>query len=98
MLRVEHECEIATKEDVVFLPDRGFFEKSFDTFRRLLMASDKNPGARKYLRSHASIVSEKQRHLRDYKYIIHPFSIFRYILFNKDLYVITTIFSYKTYL
>nr|XP_012215983.1 PREDICTED: potassium/sodium hyperpolarization-activated cyclic nucleotide-gated channel 2-like [Linepithema humile] len=42
------------------------------------MASNKNPGACKYLRSHASIVSEKRRHLRNYRYIIHPFSMFRH--------------------
>lgn len=89
MLRVEHECEIEVKqEDVFSLPGRGFFRKTFDACRRLLMASDKNPGARKYLRSHASIISEKRRHLRNYRYVIHPFSIFRYIL-STDLITIT---------
>lgn len=76
MLRVEHECEIETED---FLPDRNFFQKAFDTFRSSLMASEKNPGARKYLRSRASIISEKRRHLHNYKHILHPFSTFRYI-------------------
>lgn len=80
MLRVEHECELEdTHEDVLFLPDRSFFQKVLDALRYLLMASDKNPGARKYLRSSASIVWEKRRHLRNYRYILHPFSMFRYL-------------------
>lgn len=79
MLRVEHECEVTTEhEDILLLPSRGFFRKAFDAFRRLLMASEKNPGARKYLRSRAAIVAEKRRHLRNYKHILHPFGIFRY--------------------
>lgn len=81
MLRVKHECDIETKhEDILFPPDRSFFQKIHDDFRCLLMASNKNPGAYKYLRSRASIVSEKRRHLRNYRYTIHPFSIFRYVL------------------
>lgn len=80
MLRVEHECEVMTKhEDILLLPERSFFRKALHNFRRLLMASDKNPGARKYLRSRLSIIVEKRRHLRHYKRIIHPFSVFRYI-------------------
>lgn len=80
MLRVEHECEIETEhEDIFFLPDRNFFQKTFDTFRSSLMASGKNPSARKYLRSRASVISEKRRHLHNYKHILHPFSTFRCI-------------------
>lgn len=78
MLHAEHECEIETEHED-FLPDRNFFQKAFDMFRFSLMASEKNPGARKYLRSRASIISEKRRHLHTYKHILHPFSIFRYI-------------------
>lgn len=79
MLRVEHECELEDKQrDVFLLPDRNFFQKMLDTLRHSLMVSDKTPGARKYLRSRASIISEKRRHLRNYKYILHPFSMFRY--------------------
>lgn len=78
MLRVEHECELAPKyEDIFFLPDRGLFQRALDAIRRLMMASDKNPGTRKYLRSRASIITEKRRHLRNYKYILHPFSVLR---------------------
>lgn len=79
MLRVEHECELAEKhEDVLFLADRTFFQKVVDVLHFSIMASDKNPGSRKYLRSRASIISEKRRHLRNYRYIIHPFSMLRY--------------------
>ncbi|KAG5328367.1 HCN2 protein, partial [Acromyrmex charruanus] len=78
MLRMEHVCEVETDhKDLFFLPNRTFFQKAFDTFRSLLMASRKNPAARKYLRSRDSIFIEKQRHLHRYKYILHPFSIFR---------------------
>ncbi|KAG5308122.1 HCN2 protein, partial [Acromyrmex insinuator] len=80
MLRMNHVCEIETDQDdkdLFFLPNRTFFQKAFDTFRSLLMASRKNPAARKYLRSRDSIFIEKQRHLYRYKYILHPFSIFR---------------------
>ncbi|KAM0724815.1 Potassium/sodium hyperpolarization-activated cyclic nucleotide-gated channel 2 [Formica fusca] len=78
MLRVEHECELVEKqEDVLFLSDRSFFQRVLDALHYLIMASDKNPGARKYLRSRASIISEKRRHLRNYRYILHPFSMLR---------------------
>lgn len=91
MLRVKHECDIVTEhKDILFLPDRTFFQKVCDNFRYLLMASNKNPGAYKYLRSSASILLEKRRHLRSYKYIIHPFSMFRYcdkVLYITNLYV-----------
>jgi len=93
MLRVEHECDINKHEDVFFPLNRSFFQKVCNNFQHLLMASDKNPGAWKYLTSRASIVSEKQRHLRNYRYIIHPFSMFRYILLinfynlSKNLYL-----------
>ncbi|KAL0125909.1 hypothetical protein PUN28_004760 [Cardiocondyla obscurior] len=88
MLRVEHKCELETEhEDIFFAPDRNFFQKAFDAFRPLLMASGKNPGARKYLRSRASVILERQRHLRHYKYILHPFSTFRFFL---DLLMIVT--------
>lgn len=80
MLHVEHECEIETnREDIFLLPNRNFFQKAFDTFRSLLMASGKNPAAHKYLHSRDSIIMEKRRHLHNYKHILHPFSIFRYI-------------------
>ncbi|KAG7203711.1 hypothetical protein KM043_013739 [Ampulex compressa] len=49
-----------------------------DAFRRFFMASQRNPRAHKYLRSRASIVLEKRRHLRNHRYTIHPFSIFRH--------------------
>ncbi|XP_018362071.1 PREDICTED: potassium/sodium hyperpolarization-activated cyclic nucleotide-gated channel 2-like [Trachymyrmex cornetzi] len=78
MLHVDHECEIETdQEDIFFLPNRNFFQKAFDTFRSLLMASGKNPAAHKYLHSRDSIIMEKRRHLHRYKHILHPFSIFR---------------------
>ncbi|EFN82193.1 potassium/sodium hyperpolarization-activated cyclic nucleotide-gated channel 2 [Harpegnathos saltator] len=78
MLRVEHECELLPKqEDIFFLPDRGLLRRALDAFRRLLMVSERNPGTRKYLRSRANIISEKRRHLRNYRYILHPFSILR---------------------
>ncbi|KYQ60087.1 Potassium/sodium hyperpolarization-activated cyclic nucleotide-gated channel 4 [Trachymyrmex zeteki] len=78
MLHVEHECEIETnREDIFLLPNRNFFQKAFDTFRSLLMASGKNPAAHKYLHSRDSIIMEKRRHLHNYKHILHPFSIFR---------------------
>lgn len=80
MLRIEHECEIVpTDEDIHFLPGRGLFQRALDAFRRLMMASEKNPGTRKYLPSRATIIAEKRRHLRNYKYILHPFSILRYV-------------------
>ncbi|XP_012525099.3 potassium/sodium hyperpolarization-activated cyclic nucleotide-gated channel 1-like [Monomorium pharaonis] len=89
MLHVEHKCEVDTEnEDILFRPDRTSFQKAFDAFRSLLMASEKNPGARKYFRSYASLISEKQRHLHDYKHILHPFSTFR---FCWDILVILTI-------
>jgi len=88
MFRVEHECEIETEhEDTLFPPDRNYLRKAFYTFRSLLMASGKNPGARKYLRSRASIISEKRRHLHNYKHILHPFSAFRYIFLETKFYI-----------
>ncbi|RLU22254.1 hypothetical protein DMN91_004532 [Ooceraea biroi] len=79
MLRVEHDCEIITEhEDIVFLSIYSFYEKMFNALRRFMMASTRNPGARKHLRSRVSIVAEKRRHLRNYKHIIHPFSMFRH--------------------
>ncbi|XP_018398491.1 PREDICTED: potassium/sodium hyperpolarization-activated cyclic nucleotide-gated channel 2-like [Cyphomyrmex costatus] len=78
MLRVEHECQLETdQEDIFFLSDRNFFQKVFNTFRSLLTISGKNPAAHKYLHSRDSIIVEKQRHLHNYKHILHPFSIFR---------------------
>lgn len=80
MLRVEHECELDTEhEDIEFPPDRSFFQKVIDAVRLSMTISVKNPSARKYLRCRASIISEKRRHLLNYKYIFHPFSYFRYI-------------------
>ncbi|XP_011873103.1 PREDICTED: potassium/sodium hyperpolarization-activated cyclic nucleotide-gated channel 2-like [Vollenhovia emeryi] len=79
MLRVEHECQVEPEpEDILFPPDRNFFRRTFDASRSLLMVSEKNPGARKYLRSRASVISEKRQHLRNYKHILHPFSAFRF--------------------
>ncbi|XP_076303296.1 potassium/sodium hyperpolarization-activated cyclic nucleotide-gated channel 2 [Lasioglossum baleicum] len=78
MLHVEHSCEIPREEDVFFHPGRGPFRKIYDYFRMLIMASHKNPGARKYLGSTAFIMSEKRRQLRSYMHIIHPFSMFSY--------------------
>lgn len=100
MLRVEHECELVdTHEDMLFLPDRSIFQKALDALRYLLMASDKNPGARKYLRSRASIIWEKRRHLRNYRYIIHPFSMLRYsyhiLLKQISLYNVLKIYIYN---
>ncbi|XP_011694095.1 PREDICTED: potassium/sodium hyperpolarization-activated cyclic nucleotide-gated channel 1-like [Wasmannia auropunctata] len=89
MLHVAHECEVETdQEDVFFLLDRNFFRKAFNAFRSSLMASERNPGARKYLRSHASIISEKRRHFQYYKHILHPFSTFRFFW---DIVMILTI-------
>ncbi|XP_076231414.1 potassium/sodium hyperpolarization-activated cyclic nucleotide-gated channel 1 [Calliopsis andreniformis] len=42
------------------------------------MASRRNPGALKVLRSSASITQEKRRQLRSHTYVIHPFSMFRH--------------------
>ncbi|XP_051169167.1 potassium/sodium hyperpolarization-activated cyclic nucleotide-gated channel 1-like [Leptopilina boulardi] len=79
MLRVDHDCEINVKQDdLLFLPGRGPFRKILDYFRQFIMASKKSPSARKYLRSNYSISYEKQRHLRNFKEVIHPFSLFRY--------------------
>ena len=99
MLQVDHICELEIKdEDVFFPPDRNFFQKVFDIFRSLLMASGKNPAAHKYLRSRDSISIEKIRHLYRYKYILHPFSIFRYIFstnfYNFLIYVKFIIYIY----
>ncbi|XP_014475051.1 PREDICTED: potassium/sodium hyperpolarization-activated cyclic nucleotide-gated channel 2-like [Dinoponera quadriceps] len=91
MLRVEHECEIGPMYgEIFFLPDRGLFQRVLDAFRRLMMASDKNPGTRKYLRSRATVITEKRRHLRNYKYVLHPCSILRHYW---DLIVILTALS-----
>ncbi|KAL6256964.1 hypothetical protein P5V15_011899 [Pogonomyrmex californicus] len=88
MFHVEHECEITTEhEDIVFPPD-NFFRNAFNAFRSSLMISKKNPGTHKYLRSRASIFLEKKRHLYNYQYILHPFSIFRFVW---DILMILTI-------
>lgn len=80
MLRVDHDCEINVKQDdFLFLPSRGPLQKILDCFRRFIMASNKSPTARKYLRSNFAISSEKRRHLRNFKEVIHPFSLFRYV-------------------
>ncbi|XP_054007022.1 potassium/sodium hyperpolarization-activated cyclic nucleotide-gated channel 2-like [Hylaeus anthracinus] len=79
MLHVEHECELPKEEDALFLPGRGPLQKLHDLFRLSLMASSWNPAAQKYLRSSASIVHEKRRQLRNYSYIIHPFSMFSFL-------------------
>ncbi|XP_020279912.1 potassium/sodium hyperpolarization-activated cyclic nucleotide-gated channel 2-like isoform X2 [Pseudomyrmex gracilis] len=79
MLGVKHECEIGTEHHkIYFLPNRGLFRKACDTIHLLLMASDKHPSARKYLRSYVSIISERRHHLRNHRHIIHPLSIFRF--------------------
>lgn len=81
MLHVEHQCEITAKEaDILFVPGRGPFRKMYDYIRLSMIASRSNPAAHKFLRSSASIVHEKRRHLRIFLHIIHPFSMFRYDL------------------
>lgn len=78
MLKVQHDCEINLRHDeVLFIPGRGPLRSTLGALRQSCMASEKNMSAKKHLRSRASIVYEKRRQLRHYKYIIHPFSIFR---------------------
>lgn len=77
MLTVEHVCEILADYDITFPPVQNYYQKVFAVIRYFMMASNKNPGAIKYLRSRLAIIAEKRRHLRNYTYIIHPFSNFR---------------------
>lgn len=79
ILHADHVCDIPDEEnDIVFLPGKGPIQRIFDTVRLSLLASRKNPAAHKFLRSNASIINEIRRHWRNYAYIIHPFSMFRY--------------------
>ena len=79
MLRVEHDCELNIKpNDILFFPGGGPFRKMLDCLRRFIMVSEKSPSARRYLKSTSSIIYEKRRHLRNFKDVIHPFSLFRY--------------------
>jgi len=85
MLRIEHECEIEMKQDeVIYVPIDTLFRRTVNTIRYLIMASIYNPAARKYLRSRVSIIVEMREHLRNYEYIIHPFSAFRYSLSSEE--------------
>ncbi|KAK0087514.1 hypothetical protein PV325_000850 [Microctonus aethiopoides] len=80
MLRVDHDCEINIKsEQIYYLPNRTRYQRYVALFRQMFMASLKNPRAHRYLRNHSAIINEKRQHLRKNVYIIHPFSIFRYL-------------------
>ncbi|XP_048511333.1 potassium/sodium hyperpolarization-activated cyclic nucleotide-gated channel 1-like [Athalia rosae] len=84
MLKARHDCEINLKHDeVLFIPGKGPLRTTLGALRRACMVSDKNPSARKFLRSRASIVYEKRRHLRHYKYVVHPFSPFNRESFHR---------------
>ncbi|XP_076178999.1 potassium/sodium hyperpolarization-activated cyclic nucleotide-gated channel 1 [Ptiloglossa arizonensis] len=91
MLHVEHACELPEDKDVLFLPGRRPLQKLHDMFRMSLMASHRNRGAQKYLRSSASIVHEKRHQLQNYPYIIHPFSMFRHCWDFLMIYAMTTL-------
>ncbi|XP_003703387.1 potassium/sodium hyperpolarization-activated cyclic nucleotide-gated channel 4 [Megachile rotundata] len=92
MLHVEHQCELSVREvDILFVPGRGPFRKIFDFIRLSLIASRRNPAAQKYLRSSASIVYEKRRHLRHFPHIIHPFSMFRHFWNFLMIFMITSL-------
>ncbi|KZC06814.1 Potassium/sodium hyperpolarization-activated cyclic nucleotide-gated channel 4, partial [Dufourea novaeangliae] len=89
MLHVEHTCEIPKEDDILFLPDRTPLRKLYDFLRLTLMASYRNPAARKYLGSTAFIVSERRRQLKKYMHIIHPFSMFSHCWNIVIIFVIT---------
>ena len=61
MLRAHHDCEININYNVIFfIPGRSLIKTMISCIRCIVMASYKLPSAGKYLRSHASIIYEKQ--------------------------------------
>ncbi|XP_053597982.1 potassium/sodium hyperpolarization-activated cyclic nucleotide-gated channel 2-like [Microplitis demolitor] len=73
---LSHDCEL--KSETAPIPHRTRFQKYAHQFRKIFMASTKNPRAHRYLRNHSAITNEKRLHLRNNTWTIHPFSIFRY--------------------
>ncbi|XP_066603419.1 potassium/sodium hyperpolarization-activated cyclic nucleotide-gated channel 1-like [Prorops nasuta] len=92
MLRSEHVCQIGGNHNtVLFHPERGSCQKLLESCRRIIMASNTNPGSKMYLRSRGSITYQRRLHLRHYRYIIHPFSLFSHFWSILMIAVLTTI-------
>ncbi|XP_044592893.1 potassium/sodium hyperpolarization-activated cyclic nucleotide-gated channel 1-like [Cotesia glomerata] len=73
---LNHDCELSPS--VLPHPHRSRLKKWVFTFRKILMASTKNPRAHRYLRNHSAILAEKRQQIRSNNiWMIHPFSIFR---------------------
>lgn len=72
---LNHDCELSSS--VLPHPHSSRLKKWVFTFRKILMASTKNPRAHRYLRNHSAILAEKRQQIRSNMWMIHPFSIFR---------------------
>lgn len=75
-----HECTLPAEEDlIVRYIDSGWFVYFRRKFRQFLMVSEHHAGGRSYLKSGFTIEHEKARQLKFYYYMIHPFSLGRYV-------------------
>lgn len=75
---MKHKCKLPQEEDIlVKYIDSGYFVDFRRKFRGWLMVSESNPRSKMYLKSSFAIRKEKEVHLQDHYYMIHPFSQIR---------------------
>lgn len=78
LAEMKHECKLPPREDIlVKYIDSGYFVDIRRSFRRWLMVSESNPRSKIYLKSSFAIRREKERHLQEFYFMIHPFSQMR---------------------
>lgn len=74
-----HVCQLEfDRREMFFYPGENWCVKLFGFIGIIFMISEKNPYCKKYIRSRAYIIYEKRRHIKNYRYRIHPFSLFRF--------------------
>lgn len=75
---MDHKCTLPKEERItVRYIDSGCFVYLRRQFRELLMVSRAHPGSFQCFKSHWTIRHEEERHLQNYYYVVHPFSVGR---------------------
>lgn len=77
--RVEHVCEVPTKEDplIRIIPGSSVWSRLKRWLLGMRIVSRRHPFTGWYLKSNQTIDYEIYRHLKSYPYMCHPFSTFR---------------------